>query len=161
MSYPLDTELVAFKPSSIQGMGGFAKVAIDQGTRVLEYVGLRITKAESLVRCEANNAYIFAFNSEQDLDGDVPWNPARFINHSCNPNCEAQMEDERIWIVARRGIQPSEEITFNYAYDLEDYRAYPCSCGSPDCVGYIVAEEFFAHLRANSGGESRVPQPGK
>ena len=67
------------------------------------------------------------------------------LNHSCAPNCEAELLDDRIWIIARRDIQPGEEITFNYGYDLENYRDYPCCCGSPHCVGYIVAEEFFAH----------------
>jgi hypothetical protein len=142
-----ETELLLFKASPIHGTGAFAKVAIRKGTRVLEYVGERISKAESLRRCEGHNEYIFALNSEQDLDGNVAWNPARFINHSCAPNCEAQMEDGHIWIAARRDIQPGEEITFNYAYDLEDYMDYPCHCGSPGCVGYIVAEEFFDHVR--------------
>ena len=140
--------MLVFKESPIHGLGGFAKTAIGQGERVIEYVGERISKAESLRRCEVNNESIFALNSEQDLDGNVAWNPARLINHSCTPNCEAQMEDERIWIVARRDIRPGEEITFNYGYDLEDYRDYPCRCGSPDCVGYIVAEEFSEHVRA-------------
>jgi uncharacterized protein len=141
-----DTEIVVSKASAIHGTGLFAKSAIREGARILEYVGERITKAESLCRCEADNEYIFALNSEEDLDGNVPRNAARFINHSCDPNSEALMEGEHIWIVARRAIQPGEEVTFNYAYDLEDYDKYPCRCGSPKCVGYIVAEEFFDHV---------------
>jgi len=141
-----ETHLVAFKDSPIHGLGGFAKTAISRGTRILEYLGKRITKSESLRRCEQNNAYIFTLNEEQNLDGNVAWNPARFLNHSCAPNCEAELEDGHIWIIAQRDIQPGEEITFNYGYDLEDYREYPCRCGSPHCVGYIVAEEFFDHV---------------
>ncbi|MGO8931463.1 MAG: SET domain-containing protein [Limisphaerales bacterium] len=141
-----ETELVVFKSSPIHGTGGFAKTPISKATRILEYVGERISKGESLRRCEANNAYIFGLNDEQDLDGNVAWNPARFLNHSCAPNCEAEKDDDRIWIVATRDIQAGEEITFNYGYDLAAYRDYPCRCGSPQCVGYIVAEEFFEHV---------------
>ena len=142
-----NTPALRFDKSPIHGTGAFATSAIPAGARVIEYIGERITKAESVRRCERNNEYIFALNTEEDLDGHVPWNPARFINHSCAPNCEAQSEQERIWLVAVRDIQPGEEITFNYGYDLEDYKAYPCRCGSTDCVGYIVAEEFFEHVR--------------
>jgi uncharacterized protein len=77
----------------------------------------------------------------------VPWNPARFINHSCMPNCEASIEDGRIWITALRDIEPGDELTFNYGYDLDDYKGYPCRCGTSECVGFIVAEEFFDHVR--------------
>ena len=56
------------------------------------------------------------------------------------------MDNDRIWIIAAREIQAGEEITFNYGYDLVDYRDYPCRCGSPFCVGYMVAEEFFADV---------------
>ncbi|HOX58903.1 MAG TPA: SET domain-containing protein-lysine N-methyltransferase [Candidatus Paceibacterota bacterium] len=143
---------VAFGPSPIHGLGGFAKAAIGKGARILEYVGERISKSESLRRCEQDNGYIFSLNSEQDLDGDVAWNPARLFNHSCTPNCEAQMEDERIWIVAKRDIAPGEEITFNYNYDLVDYQDHPCRCGSPMCVGYMVAEEFFEHVLSRKAG---------
>jgi hypothetical protein len=135
-----------FKTSPIHGLGGFAATAIGRGTRVVEYVGQRISKSESLRRCEGNNEFIFALNDEQDLDGDVAWNPARFLNHSCAPNCEAELQDGRIWIVATRDILAGEEVTFNYGYDLVDYREYPCRCGVPGCVGYIVAEEFFEHV---------------
>jgi len=141
-----ETELVVFRSSRIHGTGGFAKTAIREGTPIVEYLGEKINKAESLRRCEANNAYIFTLNDEQDLDGDVAWNPARFINHSCAPNCEAEKDENRIWIIATRDIQAGEEITFNYGYDLEAYKDYPCQCGSPRCVGYMVAEEFFEHV---------------
>jgi SET domain-containing protein len=143
----IETEFMIFRPSPIHGTGGFARTAIPKGTRVIEYVGERIDKRESLRRCEANNEYIFTLNDEHDLDGSVEWNPARFINHSCTPNCDAEIDDDRIWVVANRDIQPGEEITFNYGFDLEDYRKYPCLCGSPDCVGYIVDAEFFEHVR--------------
>ncbi len=121
------------------------------GACVLEYVGEIINKAESLRRCEANNEYIFSLDDECDVDGNVPWNPARLINHSCAPNCEAVLGEGRIWIVATRDIAAGEELTFNYGFDLEDYRNYPCACGAPNCVGYIVAEEFFEHVRKQQG----------
>ena len=144
---PLATERVIFKPSPIHGIGGFARLDIPAITRIIEYTGEKISKNESLSRCEGNNEYIFALDDEDDLDGNVPWNPARFLNHSCRPNCEALLEQGRIWVVSLRQIGAGEELTFNYGYDLEDYRQYPCSCGAPGCVGYIVAEEFFDHLR--------------
>jgi SET domain-containing protein len=144
-----ETQWLVFRNSPIHGVGGFAKSGIFKGTRVIEYVGERIDKAESLRRCEANNEYIFTLNSRYNLDGNVAWNPARFINHSCAPNCDAEMESERIWIVASRDILAEEEITFNYGFDLEDYKNYPCRCGAPGCVGFIVAEEFFGHVRRN------------
>ena len=143
------TERVVFKTSSIHGTGGFARVDIPPGTRVIEYVGEKITKPESLSRCEQNNEYIFALSDEWDLDGNVSWNPARFLNHSCAPNCEAQLEDGRIWLVTIRAIRAGEELTFNYGYDLESYRDHPCQCGANGCVGYIVAEEFFANVRSH------------
>ena len=149
----MEMELLVFKTSPIHGFGGFAKAGIAKGTRVIEYVGERISKSESLRKCEGNNEFIFSLNDEQDLDGDVAWNPARLLNHSCAPNCEAELQEDRIWIVATRDIPAGEEITFNYGYDLEDYRDYPCRCGAPNCVGYIVAEEFFEHVLK---GSSRV-----
>lgn len=151
---PGQTDLLAFGPSAIHGLGGFAKTPIGRGTRLAEYVGERISKSESLRRCQESNEYIFTLNEEQDLDGNVAWNPARLINHSCAPNCEAELHDDRIWIVAARDIAAGEEITFNYGYDLADYEDYPCRCGSPNCVGYIVAEEFFEHVRRRQGRQS-------
>lgn len=141
------TEHVAFRESTIHGRGGFAKGNIRKDTRILEYLGERIDKEESCRRCELNNVYIFSLNDREDIDGNVEWNPARLLNHSCCPNCEARLEAGRIWLIAGRDIKAGEELTFNYGFDLEDYREYPCHCGSPECVGFIVAEEFFDHVR--------------
>lgn len=142
-----ETEWVSFGASTIHGRGGFARKNIPKGQLVIEYVGERIDKRESNRRCAENNEFIFTLNDSFDLDGNVPSNPARFINHSCVPNCDAEIIDNHIWIVANREIAAGEEITFNYGFDLEDYRDYPCHCGSSGCVGYIVAEEFFEHVR--------------
>jgi uncharacterized protein len=145
-----ETQRVLFKNSPIHGLGGFARVGIPSGTAALEYVGEKISKAESLKRCEADNVFIFALSEQEDIDGNVPWNPARWLNHSCSPNAEAQVIEGRIWLIAIRDIAPEEEITFNYGFDLENYQEYPCGCGAPNCVGFMVAEEFFDHVRGRN-----------
>ena len=124
--------------STIHGQGGFAARDLSAGTRLVEYQGELISKEESLRRCEQGNPYIFYFDSEHDLDGTAEANAARFLNHGCAPNCEAEKIGNQIWIVATRDIACGEELTFDYGYDLEDYRDYPCRCGSPDCRGFIV-----------------------
>ena len=141
------TEHLVFSKSLIHGTGAFAIRDIERETRIIEYTGERIDKAESLRRCEANNEFIFTLNDQEDLDGSVSWNLARFVNHSCEPNCDAELIEDRIWIVANRDIRQGEELSFNYGFDLVDYRDHPCRCGARGCVGYIVAEEFFQDVK--------------
>src|SRR6266571_6617859 len=140
-------DLVFAKESPIHGRGLFARFDIAAETRIIEYVGEKITKQESLRRCQANNECIFALDNETDLDGNLEWNLARLINHHCEPNTEAQLIERKIWIVATRNICAGEEITFNYGYDLDSYREHPCHCGAKSCVGCIVAEVFFPLAR--------------
>jgi uncharacterized protein len=135
------------RPSRIHGTGVFARAGIPEGTKILEYVGERLDKEESLRRRQAGNFFVFTVTEEFDIDGAVDWNPARFINHSCAPNCEAQEEEEHIWIIALRDIRAGEELSFNYGYDLQDYEEHPCRCGAPQCLGYMVAEEHFADVK--------------
>ena len=149
----VDTEFLRFRTSTIHGTGGFARQHIPGGTRLIEYVGAVIDKEESLRRCMANNPYIFTLDDERDLDGDVPWNPARFLNHSCSANCDAELDAGRIWISANKDIEPGEEVTINYGYDLTEYKEYPCRCGAGNCVGYMVAETFFDHVRSRGAAE--------
>ena len=140
-------ELLDLGTSRIDGRGMFARTEIFAGDRIIEYTGERISKEESMRRCSEGNNYVFHINEEFDLDGSIESNLARFINHSCAPNAEAELEDDRIWIIASRNIAPGEEITFNYGYDLDDYRAHPCRCGALNCVGYILAEEYWNCVR--------------
>ncbi len=141
-------ELLEVRQSAIHGTGGYARVDIPAGTRIIEYVGERIDKVESAKRCEAENAYIFTLDNNCDLDGDVSWNPAKFINHSCAPNCEAEWDEGRIYINALRDLKPGEELTFNYGFDMEEYHEHVCQCRAPECVGFIVAAEFFDQIRS-------------
>ena len=143
--------------SPIHGHGLFATVPLSRGARVIEYLGERISKAESARRCASQNWCIFSLDDGFDLDGNFDWNPARFVNHSCAPNCEAECFGGHIWITALRDIRPGEEITFNYGYDWEAYEEHPCHCGAPECLGFIVAEEFFPQLRRRKTYESPPP----
>ena len=138
---------IEFRSSAIHGTGGFASTTLAIGDRVIEYVGEKVSKTVSLERCAQGNHCVFYLDEDCNLDGSVEWNPARFLNHSCRPNCHAELIDGRIWITAIRAIVVGEELTFNYSYDLEAYWEHPCCCGSPECVGYIVAEELFEHVR--------------
>ncbi|HTH48938.1 MAG TPA: SET domain-containing protein-lysine N-methyltransferase [Candidatus Limnocylindria bacterium] len=142
--------------SSIQGRGAFAMQPFEAGERIVIYGGERISKAESLRRCEAGNPYIFALDDRWDLDGNQADNPARFFNHSCRPNCEAQLDDGEIWIVALRDIRPGEELNFDYGYGLEEYRGHPCCCGAPGCCGYIVAERFREEVLQQEAGRPEL-----
>jgi SET domain-containing protein len=146
--------LVVFAESSIHGTGGFAGCDLEPETRLIEYFGERISKEESLRRCVEGNTRIFSLDDEWDLDGEVESNQARWLNHSCDPNCEARLEDDgQIWITSVRRIAAGEELTFNYGYDLEDWEEHPCRCGSSACVGFMVAEEFYDVVRGKAGGQ--------
>ena len=148
---------LVIRRSKIHGTGAFARTDISQGTRVIEYVGEKITKAEAdrrahvpLKRHKRNKehgaVYIFELNQRHDVDGDVAWNTAKYINHSCEPNCETDIIRGRIWIIALRRIRRGEELSYNYGYDVDEYHEHPCNCGKRRCVKYIVAEEHWPKL---------------
>jgi SET domain-containing protein len=145
---PTTSEWVRRGRSKIHGGGLYAAKAIPKGTRVIEYVGERISKAEALRREEQRIAaraqgqdgcvYVFELNQRIDLDGDVSWNTARLANHSCDGNCETDVIRGKVWIIAVRDIAEGEEITYDYGFDFKDWHLHPCLCGSETCVGYIV-----------------------
>ena len=149
----IERELYEIRNSGIHGKGGFALQDIPAGIRVAEYRGERIDKKEAAKRCEAQNPYIFYIDEEWDIDGDVEGNPARFFNHSCNPNCEAQGTDGRIWLVSLKEIKKGDELTFDYGYDLENFEEHPCVCGAAQCRGYIVGEDY--KLPATTGSQRK------
>src|SRR5256885_9977960 len=113
--------------SPIHGLGLFARREISEGQSIVEYSGERISKAESIRRCSEGNAFIFYLDEQFDLDGNVELNPARFLNHSCSANCAVEKVEDRLVVVAQMAIAAGEELTFNYGYDLIDYREHPCN----------------------------------
>lgn len=145
------------KKSAIHGNGVFAARDIKEGERIVEYLGEKITKEESNRRGLEHEerakktgegaVYIFELDDEYDIDGNFEYNDARFINHACETNCEAENIDGHIWIVATRDIKKGEEILYNYGYALEHFFEHPCRCGKPNCVGYIVAVEDRLKLK--------------
>jgi SET domain-containing protein len=148
------TDNVLVRQSVIHGTGAFARRDLAKGSQVIEYIGEKISKAESARRIDSDNEFIFTLDDEFDLDGKVDWNPARFINHSCDPNCEAEIDGHRVWIIALRDLKAGEELSFNYGYDLVDYHEHPCRCGANECVGFMVAEEHFDKVRGSVGATS-------
>ena len=146
----LETEYVIVKESGIHNKGGFARRFIPKGTRVIEYVGEPISKEEAKRRLDDPNGsvYIFEIDDTHDIDGKVPYNPAKYINHSCEPNCRDICENGEIWIVALRDIKKGEELTYNYRFGLEDFEQSVCRCGSNRCFGYILDEEDWPAARA-------------
>jgi SET domain-containing protein len=141
------------KESGIHHKGVFARKFIPKGTRIIQYVGDKISKEESDKRtnlleeqCKKDSnigkTYMYELDDEYDVDGNSNGNESRFINHSCDPNCEADIEHGEIWISAVRDIFPGEELSYNYGFEYDkDYAEHPCKCGSEKCVGFIVAEE--------------------
>jgi SET domain-containing protein len=127
-------------PSRIAGQGLFAVQDIKKGTRIIQYLGARIPKEESVERLAQGNTYIFSFNERYDIDGKTLKNKARYINHSCDPNCEAVVTKRTIWIVALRDIQAGEELSYNYGLTARQYR---CRCGSKNCCGYILDSAYW------------------
>ncbi len=151
--------LITVRDSSIHSRGVFADADIAKGTRIIEYVGERITKKEAGRRVDASidshrkdqtdgAVYIFELNKRYDIDGNVPYNHARHINHSCDPNAETEIIRGKIWIIAIKDIKKGDEITYNYGYDWDDdYDQHPCRCGTSRCVGFILGEAHWPNLQ--------------
>jgi len=133
--------------SRIDGKGVFAAQAIKKGTRILEYIGEKISPQEATQRIAQGNSYIFFFDAQYDIDGKTLKNTARYINHSCDPNCESDIIAGHIWILARRDIQEGEELSYDYGYELEGYEKRPCRCGAKNCCGYILDQEYWGLIK--------------
>lgn len=152
MSSPARKESAcAVRASAIHGKGVFATRAIAPGERVIEYRGERIDWGQALRRAETrggplNHTFFFSLADGRVIDGGSRGNAARFINHSCEPNCEAlEHEDGRVYLYAMQPIAVGEELSYNYAlvYDGRHTaavrRAFACRCGSPGCQGIMLA----------------------
>ena len=132
--------------SGIAGQGLYAGQDIKQGTKIIRYIGEKITHEESERRLAAGNVYIFGLDERSAIDGSTPKNTARYINHSCDPNCHTEQFGRIIWIVAIRDIQAGEELTYNYGYELNDEPPEPCYCRAKHCCGYILGPHYWDRI---------------
>ncbi len=136
----------------MQGSGVFATRQIGAGVRLLEYAGERLSPTEAEARYPdaldaRHHTFLFAIDEHVVIDAAVHGNQARFINHSCDPNCDAVIEDDRIWIETIRPVRAGEELAYDYAYTLAERhtpaakRRFPCHCGARTCRGTILTRK--------------------
>ena len=143
------------RPSAIAGMGAFATRAIGKGARVIEYTGERISPAEADRRYQPGassdeRVLLFSVDDRVTIDAGAGGNEARFINHSCEPNCESVTQRRRVYIVALRKIDVGDELTYDYRLtreDIDDEDAqgrYACNCGARNCRGTMLQPKAYA-----------------
>lgn len=141
---------VQVRPSGVHGRGVFARRPLEAGQRLIEYKGEVISWPEALRRhphdpAQPNHTFYFHVDDENVIDGKHQGNAARWINHACEPNCEAQDHGGRIFIHALRDIAAGEELFFDYGLVLEGRHTakvkaeYACRCGSARCRGTMLA----------------------
>lgn len=143
--------------SKIHGHGVFATAPIKAGEEIVEYKGKLRTHAEvdeAYGGQDTGHTFLFILNEQYVIDANINGNVARWINHSCNPNCKAWVigneEDDplkdRVVIEALRDIGPGEELTYDYDIQVqppitpEERRLWACRCGAPNCTGTMFKE---------------------
>jgi uncharacterized protein len=142
--------LHAVRNSRVHGRGVFAARKIPLGTRIIEYAGERITWKEAVRRenkkaADDFHTFFFSLDNGKIIDGGSDGNDARWINHGCEPSCEAREEDGRVFISALRDIARGEELNYDYGLVMDERhtpalkRAYACLCGAPSCRHTMLA----------------------
>ena len=144
------------RKSAIHGNGVFAVAPIKQGERVIQYKGLLRSPgdvdADDSGDVESGHTFLFTLNDDWVIDANYKGNDARWINHSCDPNCEAVIEEDedgdsrgdKVFVEALRDIKAGEELTYNYGITLAERhtaklkKIWECRCGSPKCTGTML-----------------------
>lgn len=134
------------RQSSIHGRGVYATEPIRKGKRIIEYKGKVVPWELASEQADGPHTFLFGLTNGKDvIDPDFGGNDARWINHSCKPNCEAIEEGKRVFIYALRSILPGEELFYDYGLEVDQPRTrkleqeYGCRCGSRRCRGTMLA----------------------
>ena len=156
---PPRSALVEVRPSGVHGRGVYATQSIPADTRIIEYTGQR-TSWENAPNDENNpHTFNFGLKNGEVINPEIGGNEARWINHCCDPNCEAIEEDDRIFIYAMRDIEAGEELFYDYAMELDEpitqelIQEFRCHCGSTRCRGTML--EVKKGTRASGRRASR------
>lgn len=154
MPKPSSPAPIQVRQSEIHGRGVYATRPIKKGERIIEYRGEHIDWPEALRRhphdpSQPNHTFYFTLDDDHVIDGRVKGNAARWINHSCQPNCEADLVDEngraRVYIEALRNISEGEELCYDYGLSVDARytpklkKEFACWCGSKNCRGTMLA----------------------
>jgi SET domain-containing protein len=157
--------LYEVRKSPVHGNGVFALRDIGAGERIIEYRGERISWDHATERAAErggpiNHTFYFSLADGNVIDGGSRGNDARWINHACEPNCEAYEDDGRVYIHALRDIEQGEELNYNYALIYDERhtpalkRLFACRCGTPGCSGTMLAPKRRRSKKLNK--ESRA-----
>ena len=157
---------IVARRSAIHGNGVFAVAPIARGERVIEYKGRRRTHEEvdagDSGDVDSGHTFLFTLNDDYVIDANFDSNSARWINHSCKPNCEAVLEEadggdrrrDRVFIEAIRNIRPGEELTYDYGITLDEphtarlKKIWACHCGARNCTGTMLKPKRKPGARA-------------
>ena len=156
--------------SRIHGRGVYATRAIPVGTRVIEYLGERISHEEADARYEEKgeddgHTFLFVVDEAICIDAGVGGNAARYINHSCDANCETIIEDRRVFIDAIRDIRPGEELGYDYLLtwestdDPDELALYVCHCSAALCRGTMLDPVPLDRKRKPVRRRKQPPRP--
>jgi len=130
--------------SGVHGRGVYAAQVIPEGTRIIEYTGERVSWEAAPDNPDDPHTFNFGLENGDVINPEVGGNDARWINHSCNPNCEAIEEDDRIFIHAMRNIRAGEELLYDYRMEIDEpitdaaRRKFACHCGASNCRGTMI-----------------------
>ncbi len=167
---------IKVRHSKVHGNGVFAARKIPAGARIIEYQGKRISEKQAEKRFgqdpdNPHHTFFFSLESGKLIDGGDDGNDARWINHSCEPNCEAQEEKGRVYISALRDIMRGEELNYDYGLVIDEKmskalkKAYACRCGSEACRGTMLAvkkkKKKKAAKKADSARNRKAEGKGK
>lgn len=148
MSRSKTSSKIEVRQSGIHGKGVYATRRIRKDSAIIEYTGERVSEDEANERYQDNpSTYLFMVDDDTFIDGLAGGNEARFINHSCEPNCVAYLEDDRVVIHALKNIQPGVELTYDYQLTDEGEGPdatptdYTCRCGARRCTGTMKGGE--------------------
>jgi SET domain-containing protein len=165
---------IVARRSAIHGNGVFAATAIAKGERIIEYKGRRRTHEEvdagESGDVDTGHTFLFTLNDEYVIDANFDNNDARWINHSCSPNCEAVLEEDdgddrrkdKVFIEAIRDIAPGEELSYNYGITLEEKhtkelkKIWECRCGSPNCTGTMLQPKDKKKAKKDKKAEKKA-----
>ena len=166
------TRRIQTRQSGVHGKGVFAVVDIPAGERIIEYVGEVISWEEAQRRHphdpdQPNHTFYFHIDDAHVIDALYGGNSSRWINHSCDPNCETDEDEGRIFIKSLRPIQAGEELNYDYGLVIDEpltpelIADYPCWCGSAHCRGTLLSSDLDTAEGRNKKKKKKKKKSGK